>query len=567
MVKSKDELILEQTRIILDLMDQNLPTSEFKERLDSIPRLKLQALKNALETTKQSKEYTSQNLSYLNSKKLEKDVGVIKKEGSDYSPFYSSGSKDYGVSPGNKAKKTIKQGEQETEKHKNIWFAKQGATADTAMGDDYDSSSDGSTEEYYSDDESYNSQNQHQSANFVQSNLFSRNRSYSSSSEDSSDDDFSDDESDISSNEDLISFDRTTLPSEFSPRNTPNFTEEDDRKEEDKNSEYYDGKGEDVSEIIATNLSHLYLDSENESPKIRLLVERDKTSIVSKGIKDYKDYYQYKTELERDRRLRREVEEPYISGFGKCFATSYLLADPDMNGTNIGVVTTDKAKIFARIDFGKSLSYDSISSPEIFANDLLNRPPKVYDKKQFQGLEFAGEIESTIAKFDQSNTEEVISFTMKNLREAYGEDFLSNPEISEPLKRRMRFSPEEELTEESIKERICQNMQNSCVNLRNMAESKMQEIFPSHPRDALDAYKLSMVNGKIDYSKFIKQLEKKGVDFKNPNHFNALKAKETSNPMLTALIEAKEVVSMLPPISHEAISTTNVKKPNTIKGR
>ncbi len=554
MTKSKEELISEQTNIILNLIEQNLPAREFKEKLDDIPKLKLQALKNALETTK-TKKNTSQNLSYLNRKKLEKDVGEVKKEKSGHNPFYSSGAKDYGVSPGNKAKKSIKQGEQEKEKHKNIWFAKQGATADTAIGEDDDYLSDGSTD--YSDDESYISQSQEHSP-FIQSNLFNRSRSYSLSS----DDDSSDDESDISYNDEFNSLDRTTLPSESSNRSTPNTIEGDE-----ENIEHYDGKGEDVSEILGTNLSHLYLDSERESPKIRILVENEKTSVVSKGLKDYKDYYEYKSELERDRRFGRKVEEPYISGFGKCFATSYLVADPDMNATNIGFLTEGNNKTFARIDFGKALSYQSIGTSNQFEDRLLNLTPRSYTEKMFQGIDFAGEIEATASRFDQSNTEAVIEFTMKNLREAYGNEFLNNPEISEPLKRRMRFSPEEELTEESIKRRVCHYMQNSCVNLRNMAESKMQEIFPSHPRDALDAYKESMVNGKIDYGKFMTQIEKKGVDFKNPDHFNTLKAKETSSPMLTSLIEAKESITKFSSISQQKKPMINIKKQTVSRGR
>lgn len=46
-------------------MEQNLPPKEFKDILDSIPKLKHQALKNVLETTKTEKNSISQNLPYL----------------------------------------------------------------------------------------------------------------------------------------------------------------------------------------------------------------------------------------------------------------------------------------------------------------------------------------------------------------------------------------------------------------------------------------------------------------------------------------------------------------------
>lgn len=557
MTKTKEELILEQTKTILDLIDQNLPSRDFKEKLDAIPKLKLQALKNALETTKATKKgSTSQNLPYLNSKTLEKGVGEVKREEAGHNPFYSSGTKDYGVSPGNKAKKSLKEGEIEREKHKNIWFAKQGATADTAIGDDDDYSSEGSNE--YTDDED-------NLYSFDQSNFLNRDRSYSLSSVNSSDDESSissDDESYISSEDELDIFDRTTLPSESSERISPSTVDGDE-----ESIDHYDGKGEDISEILGTNLSHLYLDSEKESPKIRILVENDQTSVVSKGLKGYKDYYEYKSELERDRRFGRKVEEPYISGFGKCFATSYLVADPDMNATNIGFLTEGKDKTFARIDFGKALSYQSIGTSNQFEDRLLNLTPRSYTEEMFQGIDFAGEIELISSKFDQSNTEEVIGFAMKNLREAYGNDFLNNPEIEAPLKRRMGFTPEEELTEESIKKRICHNMQNSCVELSNMAEQKMQEVFPSHPREALDAYKEAMVNGKIDYGKFVSRLEKRGVNFRDPEHFNEPMAKETSNPMLTALIEAKEATRDLGSLLQEKPHTTNFRIANAKKTR
>lgn len=557
MIDHKESLILKQTKLILNLMKQNLPPKEFKDKLDAIPKLKHQALKNALETTKLSKDSAAKNLPYLNSKTLEKGVGEVKKENSSHNPFYSSGSKNIGVSPGHQAKKSIKEGELETQKHRNTWFAKQGATAETAIVDDDDFSSDDSSD--YSDHEDNLQYQQYSPTN--QPKLFNRERGYSLSSDDSSDD-----ESDISSNEgdssvDSFDFlDETTLASESSGRRSPQYL-----GNRDEDIEYYDGKGEDVSEMLGTNLSHLYLDSERESPKIRILLENDKTSIVSKGLKNYKDYYEYQSEIERDRRFGREVKDPYISGFGKCFATSHLVADPDMNATNIGFITEGKNKIFARIDFGKALSYQEIVTSEQFENHLISLPPKAYSKRMFQGIDFAGEIESTISKFDKSDVEEVIGFTIKNLREAYGENFLNDPEIRDPLKRRMGVSIEEELTEELIKKRICNNMQNICTDLHNTAEKKMQEIFPIHPSAALNSYKDSMVNGKIDYGKFTSQLEKSGVDFKNPEHFNKSKAKETSNPMFIALIEAKAAIPSLPPLSTNQSSIAN-KRSKTIRG-
>jgi hypothetical protein len=75
------------------------------------------------------------------------------------------------------------------------------------------------------------------------------------------------------------------------------------------------------------------------------------------------------------------------------------------------------------------------------------------------------------------------------------------------------------------------------------------------------------VNGKIDYGKFMTQIEKKGVDFKNPDHFNTLKAKETSSPMLTSLIEAKESITKLSSISQQKKPMINIKKQTVSRGR
>lgn len=250
--------------------------------------------------------------------------------------------------------------------------------------------------------------------------------------------------------------------------------------------------------------------------------------------------------------MEHNINYVRVTGFGECFATSFLLGDIDMNMENIGVIKEGGREFFARIDFGKALSYNAHINDEgtLEYNAKLATLSEFTEEIQdtytdyLYGIDFAGEILFTIAKFDSIKIEKSLKIIIQNLKEAYGDNFLENPEIGEALRRRMGFKADEMLSEETIKNKLINNMTILSASLNEMAEIEMKKIFPHNPKIALQAYKESYIGGNINYGVFAAKLKEKGIHLGDAEQF---KSKFSNLPrkiiaQMKAVHEAEAVV-------------------------
>ena len=137
---------------------------------------------------------------------------------------------------------------------------------------------------------------------------------------------------------------------------------------------------------------------------------------------------------------------------------------------------------------------------------------------------------------------------MQNLKEAYGDGFLTNPEIGGVLKRRMGFRADEVLSEESIKNKLITNMAILAVELNEMAERDMHKIVPLNPELAIASYRESYIDGKINYGVFAAKLKEKGINLNDteqfkPKHANLPKEIITQMKAMHAVEVAREIDS------------------------
>ncbi len=485
MTKTKEQIIYEQTQDLIGLISRNLPTSEFEIEIAKLGKLKHASLQNAIAHIKDI-EIDDKTKEIISDIAIAADVGNIKTR-----PFQRFAPKVVGLSEGEKVKKSIKTGEIQNEKHSNVWIKKRGAIANL---EDEESSSftlDDLSKDYFLDN--YAPKFSIKSEEWLENDL-----------------DTSDTESEKSDTEDV------SIKSGFTSNESTFGIAK---------SSYYDGIGEDVCEYIATNISHVFLDSEKKSPKVRLIKDKNgDVSIGSKFLKSFTDLA-YSTE--------KNQQHGYVTGFGECFAASFLLGDIDMNMENIGIIKENSRNFFARIDFGKALSYNAHMNDEglLEYNDqiasLAEFQEEIQDTYQdyFHGVDFAGEVFVTIDKLETKRIEKTLKLIMRNLKEAYRDDFLTNPEIEGVLKRRMGFRAGEVLSEEKIKNKMISNMTILAVELNEMAEREMQKIFPLNPELAIASYRESYIDGQINYGVFAAKLKEKGINLNDIEQFKPEHAK------------------------------------------
>lgn len=366
------------------------------------------------------------------------------------------------------------------------------------------------------------------------------------------------------------------LDMDFSPHRTTSFEEDifdrssissdaSDYESIMDETEYFDGKGEDLSEVLGTNIALLFLEKEKQAPKVRLLKEGEDIWVMSKFIEGFQNLYQYTLDKNRENGTKEKLYPYPPTGLGSIYAASYLVGDTDFfNGGNVGLVN---GATLARVDFGKALSFEDLDEADAIQDKIDKMSPKVFNSKAFKSLDFAGELAATTNKLNIGDVKEIIQLSIVNFKKAYGEDFLNDPEINIPLKRRLGFKASEELTEESLTKKICDNMQERSIKLHNLSQSIMDEIFPQRGEIALAAYQESIHNNKINYIDFMQKLKAKGLDFTDPSHVNIkLAKKRCEDPLFNALIDT-ETARLADVISKPYVSSTTLKKQtHSIKG-
>jgi hypothetical protein len=129
---AKEELIEEQTQIILSLLRKSVDRDSFNTELEAIPKLKLEALENALKISR-SERLSSENIETLNIAVIDKRIGDVKDR-----PLARKGLKADGMSAGTLVTKLKSPEEELTAKHNTIWVKKQGRAAEKDDDDIFD---------------------------------------------------------------------------------------------------------------------------------------------------------------------------------------------------------------------------------------------------------------------------------------------------------------------------------------------------------------------------------------------------------------------------------------------
>ena len=214
-----------------------------------------------------------------------------------------------------------------------------------------------------------------------------------------------------------------------------------------------------------------------------------------------------------------------------------LVADYDIHKQNIGIRTDEKGvQHWARIDNGRALSYNVIcnfdqgslslgtQTAENFKETMLSvnklykkvnkyfitkilslyygskNKDTVYKEDLFKGINFACELNTEADKADTNKFRKVIKLSIANLEKAYGNNFLSIPEINMELKRRMGIDWSAKLTEELIENKVIENITRLRLNLKEMAKYEFHEAIKNIP-NAVNT------NRTIDYQKVLTHLD------------------------------------------------------------
>lgn len=236
--------------------------------------------------------------------------------------------------------------------------------------------------------------------------------------------------------------------------------------------------GEIVFEIIGTNLFNDLMG--DNSPKLRLHKDSNGNVLVmSKFIENFKT-------LDA---IDQDVEELFskAKGFAKFFAATSLFSDYDFHQRNVGFRQNDNAELeWARIDNGRALSYfvgNSYKRKKLYelkeaqtVEGMKDSMIKTgYHEELFEGFDFAYELNQAVNQIDEKKLRKIIKFSMRNLQEAYGENFLDNDKIKEEFRFRMHINKSINLTPQLIEDEIIGHINRLRAELKELARYRFTE--------------------------------------------------------------------------------------------
>lgn len=293
-----------------------------------------------------------------------------------------------------------------------------------------------------------------------------------------------------------------------------------------KNSSKDEGlEGGEVCEYIGSNLANIYLPE--ASAKFRLYVDKDsqgkteKISVASTFIDKFQTVHDNWDEQGKDvgdNRLTKDAK-----GFAQFFAANALIGDYDIHGGNIGAAETpDGTKKWARIDIGRGLSYNvdadwrtrtlkqthTPKTVELLKERMIQAEPATYKESLFKGADFSLELNQAAQNVNENQTRKVIQLSMKNLKKAYGDDFLKNPNVKKELCYRMGFNPKVKLTERLIEDTVVKNTLDLKNQLKEMALKEAVKVKTNDPQ-LIDRFEKEIPNYKKTIEKQKEKIEKR----------------------------------------------------------
>lgn len=266
-----------------------------------------------------------------------------------------------------------------------------------------------------------------------------------------------------------------------------------------------DDPGEIICEVIGTNLFNSILG--DNSPKLRLYKDEEgNITIVSKFIDNFQT-------LEDTEEVEEKIKN--AKGFAKFFAANVLFADYDIHQNNAGLrIAADGSYHWARIDNGRALSYfidnnykrrrltdlPNGQTAEGFINSMIRAG---YPEELFNGLDFICELNQLSSSIDEKKLRKIIKFSLRNLKEAYGDNFLDLDLVKSEFKARMHIDKSVQLTEQLLEDQILENINRLKANLKKIS----QEQFASAIQKMAEDTDAITQNGKIDYKEILGTLK------------------------------------------------------------
>ena len=260
-----------------------------------------------------------------------------------------------------------------------------------------------------------------------------------------------------------------------------------------------DDVGEIFCELISTNLSNAMLGA--NSPKFRIHKdENGNVTVISKFLDDFKTLQDSANDYED---FAKEAK-----GFANFFAANALLGDYDVHEGNVGLrIANDGSRHWARIDNGRGLSFNvdvnyrrkkllKLEQPQTAEGFKASMIRTGYDEELFKGIDFACELNQAANNIDEKRMRKIIKLSIKNLKEAYGENLLSNHKVKDELQYRMNIPLDTPLTEALIEEKIIENFKRIQMGLKKIAQDQFIEAIKQESRA-----------GSTNYKKILEDLE------------------------------------------------------------
>ncbi len=549
------EIIAEQAAKIIELIREDLPPKEFDTQLAAIPKLNHQALFSALKILRSDK-LNYPNIDILNRVSIESRIGDVKER-----PVVKLEKNTQGMSESLVVKKGLHQSEEKSAKHDNKWQKKLGTPVDIEDQDLFDGKGENVCE-------------------YLGTNLANLTLPMD----------------ELSPKLRLLREGEEVFPIS---KYLPNFKTVQDlkldamRDKKPKNREFNlkDKEITGFGNMFAT--SFLTGDTDPNAGNIGLVNGKKMARIdfgkalsfnarLNPKLTEIDDNASEFSDTEGDINSSLDgTDEEYMSfddGPILDFSTKKSVIDDDNSSVSSDEDdersstssddSDERSSVSSEDDIADYIYDQGEQTAEGYKQDLLtieSNGTYLYDKSMFESLDFAGEVAETAAKVNQADIEIVLNKTMSNLKEAYGDDFLSDPEISNCLKKRMDLPTDAELTEEIVKTKIITSMMGAKEQLHNLAVKEISAIFPTHPEEALSAYAQAREDKGINYNKFIEILKTKGVDFENADHFDDKQAKARGNIAFKAALATINISGVVKAVSSSPKTITADLSPATVQ--
>ncbi len=263
-----------------------------------------------------------------------------------------------------------------------------------------------------------------------------------------------------------------------------------------------------------------YLLAKN-SPKVRIY--KDYTLNNNVASSDPKLGSSFLKDFTTLRDMNEETKDQLIEhgkGFAKFLAANYICGNYDLNKGNVGAIKDGDEISWASIDYGRGLSYHSnmdfnhkggpildeslriIQPIDTFINGM---DKKIYPEKLFKGIEFACEISHETIDINDSQLKKVIEKSFEKLKQAHGEDVLSEDKtfnINLNLCGKLGIEKKQALNlkKNDFIDKIIENVQKTKVQLQLLAQEKLEkELENTEGDDLTQKFKTIISNNNIQY--------------------------------------------------------------------